>query len=73
MAYKAEKFIYLFFFKKKKREREIIHQKHHKLVVKAQQTFECRVECKIFNLGINLEFISIAAAMCITWRNKKET
>ena len=36
------------------------------------QTFECREECKVFNFGINFEFISIAAAMCITWTMKKK-
>ena len=31
------------------------------------QTFEFSEVCKCFKFGINLEFISIAAAICITW------
>jgi hypothetical protein len=44
---------------KKKRERE-------KRKEKQSQTFEWSVKCKVFNFGINLEFISVAAAICIT-------
>jgi hypothetical protein len=33
---------------------------------KQSQTFEWSVKCKVFNFGINLEFISVAAAICIT-------
>jgi len=31
------------------------------------------VPCKVFRLGINLEFISIAAAMCITLKEVTNT
>ena len=34
------------------------------------QTFEFSDECKVFNFGMNLELISVAAAMCITCEKK---
>lgn len=36
-----------------------------RLVIK-YQTFECSAVCKFLKFGISLEFISVAAAMCIT-------
>lgn len=35
------------------------------------QTFEFSEVCKCFKFGITLEFISVAAAICITWRTRK--
>jgi hypothetical protein len=43
-----------------------LKKKRKKRKEKQSQTFEWSVKCKVFNFGINLEFISVAAAICIT-------